>query len=136
MKTILARTGPMQARALRQFVSDWQSYPVAEQAMPTFDALARTAYEPIAAQPAARRGRALLKFIADWSPAPTAVEAAALLDGDLTSELDGILALDRPAQRAQRLQSFAKQWQGRPAGDAADAEFKRMVAEAQAAQKP
>lgn len=136
LETILARTGPMQARALRQFVSDWQSYPVAEQAMPTLDALARTAYEPIAAQPAARRGKALLKFISDWSPASTTVEAAALLDGDLASELDGILALDRPAQRAQRLQSFAKQWQGRPAGDAAEAEFKRMVADAQAAQKP
>jgi len=135
LETILARTGPMQARALRQFVSDWDSYPVAERAMPTLDALARTAYEPIAAQPASRRGKALLKFIADWSPAPTATEAATLLDGDLATELETILALDKPAQRAQKLQSFAKQWQGRPAADTAEAAYKRMVAEAQAAQK-
>lgn len=66
---------------------------------------------------------------------PTATEAATLLDDDLASELDNILVLEKPAQRAQKLQSSAKQCQGRPAAEMAESAYKRMVAEAQAAQK-
>jgi hypothetical protein len=115
---------------LERFLTTWEGYPCAERALGAYDALAAKALEPLQAQTPAQRGRPLLKLLKDYRPCPARERAAALLDGDLDSELTKILAIEKPAQRGPKLVAFVKAWPGTAAAAKAEAAARALAAAA------
>ena len=69
----------------------------------------------------------MAKLLKEWKDCPTRVKMQEALEADLTAELEVILAIEKPASRAQKLAAFAKAWDGTAAGSRASDELAKLV---------
>ncbi len=130
LDALLAKPGATLPKNLERFMAEWTGFSCAAAALISYDALAAAALEPVLALENGKRTKPLAKLLKEWKDCPTRMKIQTTLETDLAAELDIILAIQKPASRAQKLAAFAKAWDGTSAGSRASDELAKLTAPA------